>query len=500
MMYKKTTIQTHSLFKLKANCVLIAILLMGALSLSIPTFASNDLPILGDTVSAIVSPEKEFVVGRAWLRNLRSKAPIITDPLLNDYLQSLIYRLAAQSELDKPKLEIVLINSSAINAFAVPGGVIGVNAGLFLNAESEGEIAAVLAHELAHLSQRHFARSMERAKRTQWATMAAMLASVAIIASTGGGDPGLAALATTQALSLQSQLHFSRSNEREADRIGMQTLVRAEIDPHAMPRFFERLNKSTQYLGDQPPEFLLTHPVTGNRIADSEARASRLPQPLYNESLEYQLMRARTLAAFSMNPHASVKKFKAQMGDKGASESIFNKAARYGLVRSYLKANKYELAHKALAPLRKDDPSRITYVVTEAEIYLAEDKFENAIKLLETNLTINPDNYPLAIHYARALVKNGESEKAIPVLEIQAAKSKNNPYIWQLLTEAYGSVRNIVSVHRARAEVQYLHNHNMQAIEQLEFALALTKNNFQLSEKIQSRIDFINASNRGLDL
>ena len=500
-MYKEAPIKVQPLSPWRTSSLVITAFLatvVFAIGLSYPSStaqASNELPILGDTASAVVSPEKEFTVGRAWLRDLRSKAPIINDPLLNNYLETLIYRLAAQSELDKPNLEIVLINSSSINAFAVPGGVIGVNAGLFLNAETEGELGAVLAHELAHLSQRHFARSVERAKRTQWATMAAMLASVAIIATTGGGDPGLAALATTQALAIQSQLHFSRSNEREADRIGMQTLVRADIDPLAMPRFFERLNKATQYLGDQPPEFLLTHPVTASRIADSEARASRLPPTRYSESLEYQLMRARTLSAFSMNPHASIKRFKAQMNNSDSSEnkSIYNKAARYGLVRSYLKANKYEEAHAALSPLRNNDPTLITFIVTEAEIYLAEEKYEKAIKLLKYNLGINPENYPLTIYYARALIKNGRPEQAIPALEMQALKSEHNPFIWQLLIEAYGGVRNIVNVHRARAEVQYLHNHNKQAIEQLEFALALTKNNFQLSEKIQNRIDYINA-------
>lgn len=486
----------------RLKVITVVIIFIGIFSTITMAETSNELPLLGDTASAVVSPEQEFVVGRAWLRDLRSKAPIINDPLLNNYLKSLIYRLAAQSELRKPNLEIVIINSSSINAFAVPGGIIGVNAGLFLNADTEGEIGAVLAHELAHLSQRHFARSVERAKRTQWATMAAMLASVAIIATTGGSDPGLAALATTQALAIQSQLHFSRSNEREADRIGMQTLVRANIDPLAMPRFFEKLNKATQYLGDQPPEFLLTHPVTESRIADSEARASRLPQTRYRESLEYQLMRARTLSAFSMNPHASIKTFKAQMNnnDSSKNKSIYNKAARYGLVRSYLKANKYEEALNTLSLLRNNDPTLITFIVTEAEIYLEDDKHEKAIELLENSLEINPENYPLTIYYARALIENGQHQLAIPPLEMQTIKTQDNPYIWQLLIEAYGGVHNIINVHRARAEVQYLHNRNQQAIEQLEYALLLTKENFQLSEKIQSRIDYINAHSKDLQI
>lgn len=184
----------------------------------------------------------------------------------------------------------------------------------------------------------------------------------------------------------------------------------------------------------------------------------------------------------------------------GNNESIYNKAARYGLVRSYLKANKYDEAHRALKPLREDDPTRITFVIAEAEIYLAEDEFEKAIRLLKYNLSISPENYPLTIYYARALIKNGQSRLAIPALEMQAMKFPENPFIWQLLVEAYGDTRNIVNVHRARAEVQYLHNHNKRAIEQLNYALALTKDNFQLSEKIQSRVDFISAHGKDLNL
>lgn len=448
--------------------------------------SNGDLPKLGDSVSAVVSPETEIMAGRAWLRALRASTPIISDPLLNEYLETLIYRLAAVSELSKPDLRTVIVNSPTINAFAVPGGIVGINAGLLLNAETEDEMAAVLAHELAHLSQRHFARAVERAKKTQWASLAALLASVAIIAATGGGDPGLAALATTQAAAIQSQLRFSRKNEREADRMGMKTLVAANFDPHAMPRFFEKLQDQYKYYGSQLPEFLLTHPVTQSRISDSKNRAVQLQAIDRRESMEFRLMRARTIVAYSKDINTTITQYRAAIGD--SKNELVNESNRYGLVRALLKAREFKEAHNHIDKLLKQDPQRITYAITKAEIFFAEEKFDKVTQLIKKNLDFNPNNYPLTIYYAQALLRQEKSELAVPVLERQLLDRPSNPYLWQLLAEAYGEAENIVGVHRAKAEVNFLHNQADQAIAQLQYALPLAKQNFQLTSKIESRI------------
>ncbi|HAG96723.1 MAG TPA: peptidase M48, partial [Gammaproteobacteria bacterium] len=166
-------------------------------SLTLPSFAAP-LPDLGDASSAIVSPDQEYRLGRAWLRQLRAQVPLIHDPLIYDYLYNLVYRLASASDIERPDIALVVINNAAINAFAVPGGVMGLNGGLLLNARTEDEVGGVIAHELAHLSQRHFARGVERSQQNSWAGLAALLASIAI-AATAGGEAGMAALATTQA-------------------------------------------------------------------------------------------------------------------------------------------------------------------------------------------------------------------------------------------------------------------------------------------------------------
>ncbi|MEJ2741993.1 MAG: M48 family metalloprotease [Gammaproteobacteria bacterium] len=288
--------------------------------------ALQDLPNLGDSSSGVISPDQEYIAGRAWLRVLRGQAPIISDPLLNDYVTHLTYHLASFSELNQRKLEVVIINDSSINAFAVPGGVMGINAGLLLNAESEDEMAAVIAHEIAHLSQRHFARNLERSRRDKWKTVAALIASVALIASSSNSDTGLAALLTTQAASLQSQLSYSRQFEREADRFGMTTLAKAGKDPSAMPRFFERMHKATENYSKAPPEFLLTHPVTESRISDSYNRIIQLPLTTPEASLDFSLMKARVEASYSPDKLKNIKTFRLQA--KNASTPIERAAAR----------------------------------------------------------------------------------------------------------------------------------------------------------------------------
>src|SRR5690554_689520 len=194
-------------------------LLVLACLLAQPALA-DDLPSLGDSSSSIVSPEQEHQLGRAWLSLLRGQIRQLSDPLVKDYLERSVYRLAETSQLQDRRLEFVLLESPQLNAFAAPGGIIGVNGGLFIHAQTEAEFASVLAHELAHLSQRHFARGLEAQQRMQLPLMAAMLPGV-IAAAAGAGDAAIAAIASGQAAAIQSQRSFSRQNEQEADRIGL---------------------------------------------------------------------------------------------------------------------------------------------------------------------------------------------------------------------------------------------------------------------------------------
>src|SRR5690606_5895060 len=190
------------------------------------------LPELGDASSSLFSMQTEYELGRAWLKMFRSQVRTVSDPLMQDYMEHLIYRLASVSQVKDRRLEVVVVDNSTINAFAVPGGVIGVHNGALLYADTEAELASILGHELAHLSQRHFARGVEQQQRNALPMMAAMLGSL-VLAATTKGDIGMAGIAATQAAAQQARLSFSRENEQEADRIGMETLAKAEYDPGA---------------------------------------------------------------------------------------------------------------------------------------------------------------------------------------------------------------------------------------------------------------------------
>ncbi|MFT7472186.1 MAG: putative Zn-dependent protease, partial [Kiritimatiellia bacterium] len=228
------------------------------LSAIIPSLLSAQpaLPSLGDRISGTVSIEQEYAMGQQFLTSIRRGAPTISDPLLNAYLENVTYKLASRSQLQDHRLSFVIIDSEALNAFAAPGGIIGVNTGLFLNAQSEAEFASVMAHEIAHVSQRHFARGIDEAKAARIPGMAALLASV-IVMATSDASHGTAAIAAVQGRSLENQLRFSRSNETEADRVGQDVMYSAGFDPEGMSTLFERLLAINRF-GRQPPEFLLS--------------------------------------------------------------------------------------------------------------------------------------------------------------------------------------------------------------------------------------------------
>ncbi|PIE41909.1 MAG: peptidase M48 [Gammaproteobacteria bacterium] len=472
------------------------LLLLSVTQISLADSNDSPLPTLGDYTSGIVSPDQEYRLGRAWLRQLRAQAPTIEDPLIYDYLTHMLYLLASNSDLENPNLVLAVINSPQINAFAVPGGVIGLNAGLLMHAQSEDELAAVIAHELAHLSQRHFARGQEYNQRTQWVTAAAILASVVLMA-TAGSDAGMAALATTQATAIDQQLRFSRNNEREADRIGMQTLVRAGFNPQAMPGFFERLLKNSRYAGTIPPEFLLTHPVTQSRISDSKNRADTYPLKNNTQSLEFELMRIRTSVAYTREDTSAISELETNLKEnKTANKEV----TRYGLAYAYFRANRYDDALTTLAPLLIKRPNRITYLYTQASILMAKSDYKGAIRVLEKGLSFSPDNYPLSMAYAEALLRNNQPLPALKVVKQQQQAKPLLPNPWYIMSECYGKLGNNIGVHEARGEYYFLTGRLEKALEQLNYAQALAQEDFQLHTRIRNRLMQIKRSANDLKL
>jgi predicted Zn-dependent protease len=441
---------------------------------------ASDLPALGDASSAIVSPEQEHQLGRAWLSVLRGQVSQLSDPLLKDFLETSVYRLAETSQLQDRRLEFVLLNSSQLNAFAAPGGIIGVNGGLFLHAQTEAEFASVLAHELAHLSQRHFARGLEAQQRMQLPMMAALLAGV-IAAAAGAGDAGIAAIASTQAAAIQSQRSFSRQNEQEADRIGLINMRNAGYDPRGMPNMFERLMRQYRY-DAKPPEFLLTHPVSESRIADTRNRAEQSANDGKQDSLPYQLMRARAQLQFETTAGLSTKRFRAQLEENPQMD-----AARYGLALSLSRTGQLDEARQTLQTLLDKAPDDIAYNLALIEIDATANRLDAAQQRLTRLLALYPNNYPLLQEQSELHLKQGQPRQAEAVLDQLLKTRPKDPDVWYQVSEVRGLAGNIVGLHQARAEFFALVGDYDQALEQLDYAKRRVSNNFPLTARIDAR-------------
>ncbi|MFA5547958.1 MAG: M48 family metalloprotease [Porticoccaceae bacterium] len=462
-----------------------ALLLLAVFAIASPRGAANefDLPVLGDATSGVISLQQEYDLGRAWLRAFRARVQTLDDPQLQFYLEQLLQDLAAYSSLENPRLELVVINNPTMNAFAVPGGVVGAHTGLFRFAESEDQLASVMAHELAHLSQRHFARRVENQRASSVGTMAGLLAGI-ILAATVGGDAGMAAIATTQAAALDSALRYSRQNEQEADRIGIETLYRSGRDPRAVSEMFERMLAATRYTGQRPPEFLLTHPLTESRVADARGRINNYPARHYPASAQYLYMRARALIHIDANPQRSINRFTNEL----EGETLSDTASAYGLALALARAGQHERAEKTLAPLIAAQPRDLSLQLAAVELATAREDFDAALERIASLEKLHRNYYALQRAKAETFMKKADFTASQQVLEALSRKRPADPEVWFQLAEVSGLAGDIVAVHKARAEYFVLIGVFDKARQQLGFAQRLVKDNYRENAMLEQRL------------
>ena len=437
---------------------------------------------MGDASSRLISPEMERQLGEDFLKQVRAALPTVQDPILRYYVQVHIVHLAQYSELSDAVLSTVLIDDDEINAFAAPGGVVGINLGLMLYAQDVHEYSAVVAHEIAHLSQRHFARGIE-ARRAQTLPMLVGMLAAVMIGAAGGGDAGIAAVSGVQAASQASQLRYSRGREQEADRIGLNTLVRADLDPQGMVRMFDRMHRAYRFTR-KPPEFLLTHPLSETRIADTKTQAQQYGRDGFPPSPSYQMMRARAQVHFADSPQAVVKQFEQELA--ADPDSL---VAQYGLALALAAAKKHDDAIVLMDQVHAANPRNILHSASLADLLIAAKQNRQAITLLERELDINPDNSPLSVLYAKALGAEDRHIDAEAVLQRLSAAHKQDADVWYELAEVSGLAGNIIGVHLARAQFFYLHAAYQRALQHLEYARRLTssgdrKSIAQLNQRI----------------
>ena len=452
---------------------------------SIVSAQIDNLPILGNAVSGTITIQQEYEFGREIIRSMRAQTPLLKDALIEEYIASLSYHLAANSELTDHRLEFLLIDSNQLNAFAAPGGIVGINAGLFLSSDNEGQFASVISHELAHLSQRHYARGVAQSKSSRIGSIATTLGSLLILA-TAGAEAGQAAIAASQAVMMENRLQFSRSNEQEADRVGMRTLFNAGFDPEDMPGMFENLMQMNSF-ASRMPEFLSSHPLDENRVADSRNRALGLPSVEHIQNVEFLLMKQRVLLHFETDYSTYIDIMNRDLPQLNGAEAD---AAIYGKALAELRDGAFVKASESLAPLLAKDPNRISYVVLEAEIANTAGNFDLATAILEDNLDINPNNYPLSLSYAETLDTNGQYAEAIVTYKKLSRQRPNDINIWYQLAELQGIAGDISEVHQARAEYFYGTGEFGRSIDHLNSAL-LERNDVLAAARIRQRLEDI---------
>ncbi|VAX08730.1 Exported zinc metalloprotease YfgC precursor [hydrothermal vent metagenome] len=442
-----------------------------------------ELPEIGASGAASVTPVEEYETGKAVVRNIRRGGGVLDDPLIHDYINNLGYSLIANSDSTMKNFYFFMVNDGQINAFALPGGFIGINYGLLLASESESELASVIAHEIAHVTQRHHARAYEQGSGSNIPAMAALIA--AIILGGKNYEIGEAALATMAATSIQSKLDFTRANEKEADYIGIALLSDSNYNPFSMASFFEKLDKNSRLYGESAPEFLRTHPVSKNRVADARNRARTLPRQPQTEQKNYLLIRSRLRVLASKDKVKTLGYFKNNLA---AKNYLDRDAENYGYTLSLIENKQFARARKVINKLLKQDPHRIAYLLTQANLETRAGNFEKAEQLFENALALYPGNLPITQNYAEALLKAKNYPRARKILREYLRTDRSEPMLYKLLAEAENKLGHKADSMAARGEYYYLNGQPHQALSQLKGALRTKGLSFYDNARIEGRI------------
>ncbi len=479
-MYKPTSFMRRWITPVVAGLFLLQ-------TITLPAFAADfGLPEIGDPAGNALSPAEERRLGRAFMRSIRNSMKVVSDPLLNAYIRSLGSQLVAGSGALGTDFHFFVVDQDQINAFAGPAGSIGIFTGLITTAESESELASVFAHEIAHVTQKHLVRSFDAAKRMSLPATALAIAAIVIGAATKNAQAGAVAASGIQAGLVQSQINFTRSNEEEADHVGIQTLANSGFDPRAMPAFFARMGKNNRlYDSGKLPEFLLTHPVTTNRIADAFGRAEEHPYRQKPDSLEFHLSRARLKVNAFASAEDSVAHFRNTLKDGRYRNE---EAQRYGYLLSLTAHREFAKAKTVLQQLKEKNPEQVEFIVAQAELETATEQPEAGLETLSNGLKLHPDNYPLTLYMAQALLNIGQPKRAITLLSSYLEDRPDELELYKLLARASGDAGDKTRGHQYLAEYYYHSGALKQAKQHLETALEDRNLDYYESAKMAARL------------
>ncbi|MEO6078819.1 MAG: M48 family metalloprotease [Steroidobacteraceae bacterium] len=430
--------------------------------------AQSSLPDLGSSANAALSLADEYQIGRMIVRDLRNQNLLLDDPETADYLQSLGERIGVEAQEGQQKLTFLPVRDKTINAFALPGGFVGVHTGLILLTNSESELAGVVAHEVGHVVQRHMARTVQAQSRIGLTSIAATLGAVLIGIATGSPDAAIGMVSMAQATTMQQQINFTRMEEHEADRVGIGFLGAAGFDPNGMIGFFSTMMRERGISGDDLPPLLLSHPVESERIAEARARAASMPPVARRaDSATYPYIRER-LRVVASPPEADLRRY----FDNLRKTDPTNPALQYGQALAEMKAGNATAAVGLLKPLVAAQPQLPLLHVALAQAQFAAGQRDKAAATFDEALVLSPRNVPVSVRYAEALLAMGSARKAHKLLLDLFNNVPPTPEQIRLIALAASSAGDTGDAYYYMGELHIANGDLMLAITQLELALA----------------------------
>ena len=441
---------------------------------------ATDLPDLGDPSSAVLSPLMERKLGEQIMTDIRNDPGYLKDVETVQYLNELADRLLAGSPDKSTPITVFGVKDRSINAFALPGGFIGVHTGLIRSAQSESELAGVMGHEISHVTQRHIARFFEKQQAT---TVPALLGlAVALLAARSSPDLAAAAMTVPQALIMQNQLNFSRDNEREADRLGYQMLVNGGFDANGMAGFFSRLQDATRFLENNAPAYLRTHPLTQERMADMQNRAQQTPSKRVADSRDFQLIRAKTRAA-----EGDAREAVSSLREPTALRGMPEPARMYGLGLAWMRAGDLQQARTALEAARKSWPD--SPIIESAWGRWLSQQGDRAATTAFYQRAVQRFGQSRGLVYDQLswMLNDGQAAAALPILQLQTRNFPGDVELLPLLARAYADNGRQLMSHATLGDYHAKRNELGRAIEQLRIALMAGDGNFYELSAVEAR-------------
>jgi predicted Zn-dependent protease len=468
--------------------LLVALLTAGTSMVSVAQTERLSLPDMGASADTILSRKEEEEYAKALVRQMRAYEVLVEDPLISDFFRDMGFRLASNSDRPDKPFTFVVLNQPIVNAFAAPGGVVSLYTGLILAADDQNEVAGVLAHEIAHITQLHLYRAFENQKAMTIPIALAMLGLV--LAGGGSGEAIQGALLGGQAAAEQARIFYTRQNEYEADRIGISTLSRAGYDPAGMGEFFEKMGRITRAMGEGPPEYLRTHPVSVSRIAEADNRAATMPKPPPDDGKPFYLIQARLRALTEKTPDTALQWFDNRM-DRADISPAESDALFYGRAIALQKKGDYDEARKLLQNLL-DREQRIIYELQLADLDLESGLDAAAIDRLVGLYDAFPGNHAISMQYAQALLKSQDKEQAqtaAVVLRQQLLSHPQDPTLYELYARSANIAGDSVRAREAIAETYYLRGGIHEAAMQLQELAARDDLDYYQRARITARIN-----------